>query len=68
MKAGIFPDNGSLQTISMKLDNSKTEKSFGFKRASYEQMAVNVVEHYLELLEKERGEKVKQRSWCVCYD
>ncbi|KAK5117163.1 hypothetical protein LTR85_008931 [Meristemomyces frigidus] len=53
VKDGRLPNTGGYQTIVAKLDSSKTEKTFGFKFTSYEDTVISLVEHYLELLEKE---------------
>lgn len=52
---GILPNNGSAPTIHVKLDVSKTERILGFKHKNFEEQVVNIVDHYLELLEKEQG-------------
>lgn len=52
----IFPANGKSQTVVCKLDVSKTEEVFGFKHASYEECVVGICEHYLEVLEREKGQ------------
>ena len=50
---GTLVNTGVLTTVVGHLDNSKTEKTFGFKCSSYEDTVVSVIGHYLELLEKE---------------
>lgn len=57
VKNGLLPNNGSNPSVVSKIDASKTEKVFGIKFASYEDVVVSVVGHYLELLEKEREEE-----------
>jgi nucleoside-diphosphate-sugar epimerase len=53
VKKNIFPLDGSQPTKSTKVDSSRTEKVFGIKLASYETQVKSVVEHYLELFEKQ---------------
>lgn len=57
VKNGDLPNNGSNPSVVSKFNASKTEKTFGIKFASYEDVVVSVVGHYLELLEKERKEE-----------
>jgi nucleoside-diphosphate-sugar epimerase len=54
VKNGTLPNNGHMFTVVSKVDISKTEKTFGFKLASFEDTVVSVVEHYLEVLETEK--------------
>ncbi|KAK5715799.1 hypothetical protein LTR17_016630 [Elasticomyces elasticus] len=53
VKDGILPNTGSLVSIKIPLDNSKTEKILGLKMSSYETATKTVLEHYLEMYEKE---------------
>ena len=57
VKAGILPANGTQPTKRLRYDVSETEKVLGIKFRSYEDQVVSVTEHYLELLEKEKGGK-----------
>lgn len=56
-KSGILPvpNNAAYGTVAIKLDNRKTEETFDFRHAGYEQTVVSVVGHYLELLAAESG-------------
>ncbi|KAK5677986.1 hypothetical protein LTS10_009870 [Elasticomyces elasticus] len=53
VKDGILPNTGSLVSIKIPLDNSKTEKILGVKMSSYETATKTVLEHYLEIYKKE---------------
>lgn len=50
--SGKLPNNGTRPTLPFKSDTSKTEKTFGFTHASYEQQAKDVIAQYLEVLAK----------------
>jgi nucleoside-diphosphate-sugar epimerase len=51
--SGVLPNNGVMNTIRLKEDSSKVEKTFGFKLKDYESQIKNLIEWYLELV----GEK-----------
>ncbi|KAK3645090.1 hypothetical protein LTR22_014892 [Elasticomyces elasticus] len=53
VKDGILPNTGSLVSIKIPLDNSKTERVLGKEMSSYETATKTVLEHYLEIYEKE---------------
>jgi nucleoside-diphosphate-sugar epimerase len=53
VRKNIFPLDGSQPTKSTKVDSSRTEETFGIKLADYETQVKSVVEHYLELYEKQ---------------
>ena len=55
VKDGTLPNNGRLETVVLKIDNSKTEQTFGFKHAGFKDVIVPVIGHYLELLENEKN-------------
>lgn len=48
---GALPNNGMQPTHQLNLDNNETEKVFGFKHASFEEMLKSVVGTYLELVD-----------------
>ncbi|KAK5725689.1 hypothetical protein LTR15_003879 [Elasticomyces elasticus] len=52
---GTLPNTGKMGTVVGKLDVKKTEDTFGFRLASYETCVVSVMDHYLELLKKEKN-------------
>ncbi|KAK5684164.1 hypothetical protein LTS10_004028 [Elasticomyces elasticus] len=52
---GTLPNTGKMGTVVGKLDVKKTEDTFGFKLASYETCVLSVMDHYLELLKKEKN-------------
>ena len=54
---GDLPNNGSTPSVLTNFDTTKTQETFGLKLATYEESVVGVIEHYLELLEKEKGSK-----------
>ncbi|KXT18427.1 hypothetical protein AC579_8156 [Pseudocercospora musae] len=54
VKNGVLPDNGFTATLPCLLDVAKTEQTFEFKHAAFEPLVVEVVGHYLEVLEAER--------------
>ena len=54
VKSGLLPNSGSMATVVAKLDTKKTEEVFGFKHKSFEELVVEVVGQYLELVEKEK--------------
>lgn len=56
IKKSIFALNGSQPTKSTKVDSSRTEEVFSIKLASYEKQVKSVVEHYLELFEKQQAD------------
>lgn len=49
---GTLLNNGTAPTLRLLVDNSKTERIFGFVHKSYEEQVKSVVGHYLELLGK----------------
>jgi len=53
VKDGRLPNAGKYDTLVAKLDNSKTEETFG-KLAGLEETVVSVVGHWLDLQEKEK--------------
>ena len=55
VKSGVLPNSGSMGTVVAKLDTKKTEEAFKFKHKSFEEMVVEVVGQYLELVEKEKA-------------
>ncbi|KAK3617495.1 hypothetical protein LTR56_025258 [Elasticomyces elasticus] len=55
---GTLPNIGRMGTVVGKLDIKKTEDTFDFKLASYETCVVSVMDHYLELLRKEKNAQV----------
>ncbi|CAF9929164.1 hypothetical protein IMSHALPRED_007831 [Imshaugia aleurites] len=55
VKDGRLPASGAQPTKKVRYDTSRTEKVLGIKFQSYEDALVSVTEHYLELLEKEKG-------------
>ncbi|KAK3111767.1 hypothetical protein LTR53_012632 [Teratosphaeriaceae sp. CCFEE 6253] len=58
VKNGTFPNSGTYQTVIGKLDIKKTEETFGFKLANWEDCVTSVLDHYLEvLLEEQQGGK-----------
>ncbi|EMC95616.1 hypothetical protein BAUCODRAFT_70819 [Baudoinia panamericana UAMH 10762] len=56
VEKGILPLGGELASVITKLDNSKTEKTFG-KLATFEECVVSVMGHWLELYDKEHALK-----------
>lgn len=50
---GLFPNNGSLETVIAKVDISKTEDTFG-KLSPYETALTSIIDHYLELVRAEK--------------
>jgi nucleoside-diphosphate-sugar epimerase len=50
IKKGLIPNNGVQSSVSIHIDTSKTEKTFGWKFQSYEKQVESVIGHYLELL------------------
>lgn len=54
VKDGRLPNGGKYDTLVAKVDNSKTEGTFG-KLTGLEETVVSVVGHWLELLEKEKA-------------
>ena len=57
VKDGRLPNNGRRDSTFPMYDTSETERALGMKFQSYEDMVVDVAQHYLELLEKEQKEK-----------
>lgn len=57
VERGDLPNNGSTPSVVTMLDTSKTQETFGLKLATFEESVVGVIEHYLELLEKEKRSK-----------
>ncbi|KAM0720275.1 hypothetical protein Q7P37_004411 [Cladosporium fusiforme] len=57
VERGELPNNGSNPTFDLKVDISKTERTFGLKPVSFEECVASVVGHYLEVLEREKGEE-----------
>lgn len=55
VKKGVFKDNGAWSSVFRKIDNSKTEDTFGFKHTTLEESLKSVTDHYLELLAKEKS-------------
>lgn len=45
----LFRLNGEQASASIKIDSSKTEKTFGMEFQSYEQQVFSLVENYIEL-------------------
>ena len=52
VRKGVLPNNGTQPTMKLAFDSSKTEEVFGIKFAGIERQVVDVVSHYLELVEK----------------
>ncbi|UNI23164.1 hypothetical protein JDV02_008999 [Purpureocillium takamizusanense] len=50
--SGLLPNNGSLLSVPVKVDASKTEKTFGFVHTSFEKQVKDVVGQYLDLVQK----------------
>jgi nucleoside-diphosphate-sugar epimerase len=50
LKKGLVSTEGEQKSILVHIDNSKTEKVFGWKFQDYESQVKSVVGHYLELL------------------
>lgn len=56
----MLPNNGSFAGFQLKCDPSRVEKVLGIKLKSFENMVVDLVGQYVELLEKEgAGEEIK---------
>ena len=55
VNSGLLPNTGSIPSMTMKFDVSKTEKQLGIKARSFEEMVVDVVGQYVELAEKEKN-------------
>ena len=53
VKKGIFKLNDAWSTRGFKADVSKTEDTFGFKHATLEESVKSVLDHYVELSNKE---------------
>lgn len=56
MREGLVPNNGSIPDAQVKLDTSNTEKVLGIKQKLFEEMTVDLVGQYLDLLRKEKGQ------------
>ncbi|CAD6581198.1 MAG: hypothetical protein ASARMPREDX12_000389 [Alectoria sarmentosa] len=54
---GILPLGGTTKTARGKADGSKAEKVFGMKMIGFEEQIVSLVGQYVELTEKEQGQK-----------
>lgn len=60
VEKGLLPNNGSFVGFNLKCDPSRVEKVMGFKLKSFEDMIVDLVGQYVQLLEKEgAGEKIE---------
>jgi nucleoside-diphosphate-sugar epimerase len=46
---GILPNNGSVQSIAIKLNAKPTEETFQFKHLTYDEQVKSVVGHFLEI-------------------
>lgn len=49
---GVLPNNGGLESFSVRIDAKKTEETFGFKHKNFEQQVKDVIEQYLEIVQK----------------
>ena len=56
VKSGLFKNDGAYSDITVKMDVSKTEQTFGFKHANLEDVVVSVLGHFVELSKKEKGD------------
>lgn len=56
MNEGLIPNDGSTPDAIIKLDPSKTKEVLGIKFKTFEEMIVDLVGQYLELLRKEKGQ------------
>lgn len=54
---GRLPCSGAFPSKRLLYDCSKTEEVLGIKFRSFEESIVEITEHYLELLEKTKGER-----------
>ncbi|EXJ86981.1 hypothetical protein A1O3_03938 [Capronia epimyces CBS 606.96] len=50
VKKGVFPLGGSLKSLPMPFDATKTEETFGIKFKSYEEQIVSLAGHYAEVV------------------
>lgn len=53
VKEGLIPNNGSTASALIKTDPSKTEQVLGIKPKSFEEMTMDLVGQYVELLTKQ---------------
>jgi nucleoside-diphosphate-sugar epimerase len=59
VEKGLLPNSGSFAGFTLKSDPSRVEKVLGIKLKSFEEMSVDLVGQYVELLEKEgAGQKI----------
>jgi hypothetical protein len=59
VEKGLLPNNGSFAGFQLKTDPSRVEKVLGIKPKSFEDIIVDLVGQYVELLKKEgTGEKI----------
>ena len=54
IEEGLLPLSGSVKSIALPFDASKTEEMFGIKLKGFEEMVVDAVEQYCELARKTR--------------
>jgi hypothetical protein len=54
VESGLLPNSGSFAGFTLKTDPSKIEK-LGIKLKSFEDMTVDLIGQYVELLEKEKA-------------
>jgi hypothetical protein len=53
---GLIPNDGSTPDALIKLDSSKAKEVLGIELKTFEEMIVDLVGQYLELLRKEKGQ------------
>ncbi|KAL3490105.1 NAD(P)-binding protein [Aspergillus germanicus] len=56
VESGVFPMEGSLETIRWRVDTGETERVFGWEHVGFEETMRGLVEQYLEIRGLERGE------------
>lgn len=56
VEKGLLPNNGHSASLTILGDVSKTEEQLGIKSKTFENMIVDLVGHYIELLEKEKSQ------------
>ena len=54
VRSGVFNPNNAWSARGFKADVQKTEETFGFKHATLEESVKSVLDHYLELVQKEQ--------------